>query len=71
MSWLLKKRKDGKFAWWTTIADGWMTTPKWLPRDEMVDLIIALKTQHFNEEMKELRKTFPKGWFDKDTHKMF
>lgn len=71
MSWLLKRRKDGKFGWWTTISDGWMTKPAFLPRDEMVEMIVALKQERFNEEIEELRKTFPKDWFDKDTHKKF
>lgn len=71
MSWVLKKRKDGKFGWWTTVADGWMTEPAFLSRDDMVEMIIDLKRKHFNADMKELRKTFPRGWFDKDTHKQF
>jgi len=70
MSWLFERNKKGQYAWWTTIADGWMTNPKWLSRDDMVEIIIAHKREQFNKEMRELRKTFPQGWFNKN-HKRY
>jgi hypothetical protein len=70
MSWVIKQGKNGNYGWWTTTADGWMTTPKFLPRDKMIEAIIAKKTIKFNQEIEELRKTFPKGWFDKDTRRI-
>jgi len=69
MSWLIKRFKNGKFGLWTTIADGWMTEPKALSREEMIEMIVTLKREIFEKEIKDLRRTFPVGWYDKDTLK--
>ena len=71
MSWLLKRNKQGKYAIWTTISDGWVTNPKWLTKEEAIEFIANVKRERLEQEIKELEDTFPYGWFDKDTHKMF
>ena len=39
-------------------------------REEMIDFIGKEWTRRLSGELKELRENFPKGWTDKDTHKL-
>lgn len=70
MSWLVEKRGN-KYGLWTTISDGWLTDPPFLSRAEMLKMIKKLKQERLNDEMKELRKTFPYPYFDRKTNRRF
>jgi hypothetical protein len=69
MSWLIKQYKNGKFGIWTTISDGWVTMPKSITREQAVAFIAKRWREDTERKIKELKETFPKGWYDYDTNK--
>ena len=66
MSWRVKRWKNGKYGLWTTISDGYLHKPKKLTRDEIIEFIIELYQEEFDEKIRKLKVCFPNGWGDKD-----
>jgi hypothetical protein len=57
---LVKRNKAGKYRFWTTISDGYLT--KWLTFDEAVDYLAGRINQRAEEEIAQLRAEFPRGY---------
>ena len=68
MGWLVKQYSDGDYGLWTTVSDGWII--KKAKRKYVVDAISQIWKEDLEEKIKEIQKTFPDKWRDKDTHKL-
>lgn len=66
MSWLIKKWGKGKYGVWTTIADGYLHEPSKLSKKETIKFIEQSWREDLEEKIKNLKETFPEGWWNKD-----
>jgi hypothetical protein len=70
MSWLLKHRKkDNKWRIYTNISGGWITD--WLTEKEIKNRLAWQAKNDSKLKAIEIAMTFPAGWADKDTYKLF
>jgi hypothetical protein len=56
--------KNGKYRFWSSICDGWVTD--WLTRDDALAWIRRIKELSLEREMDEETKNFPNGWCNKE-----
>jgi len=66
---LVKQYKNGTFGLWTTIADGYITDPAALTKEEAIETLCERVMERATDECKKIRNEFPCGWTDKDTYK--
>ncbi len=67
---LIKQYKNGKFGVWTTIADGYLTIPSAITKEEAIEVLCERVMERAEDECTEIKNNFPHGWCDKDTHKI-
>lgn len=63
----LIKRKGKKFRIYSTIAEGFLTP--WVTRDQAIDVIVYGLRRDLKEKIKDLKRTFPRGYVDYDTNR--
>ena len=68
MGWRIRQYKDGKFALWSTISDGFIIRKT--TRQKLIDAIIEDMEEKVAERRIELEKNFPNDWMDLDTGKL-
>ncbi len=66
---LIKQYKNGKFGLWTTIGDGYLTIPNAITKEEAIEVLCERIMERAQNECEEVRKNFPKGYWDKDTNR--
>ena len=64
MGWLVKQYPDGKFGLWSTITDSYIVRK--CSREYMIRAIEKMWIHDLAEKVKELNRTFPENWSDKD-----
>lgn len=64
----LLKRKGKKFRLFSTVSSRFYSP--WLTRDETIDWVIYEMKKNLKEQIKDLKRTFPKGYVDYNSHKL-
>ena len=64
---LLLKKKGEKFRFYQTIISKWVSG--WVTKDEAMNIMENRILKRADEDIEQMRKRFPRGFYDKDTLK--
>ena len=67
MGWQLAKNKAGKYRFWTTICDDWLTD--WMTKEEAFQYLLLRNEEKFMLDSIKDIMSFPEGWAEKGEYR--
>lgn len=64
MRWIKHRKKDDMYRVWSTVVDNWLTD--WETKEYIIRWFARDMRRKVNREIKEMKKTFPAGFGNKD-----